>query len=108
MIASYLPVGWILSRAFALKRSDIFSPASTAAWYSRSSLSHVTGEKLGLANNPAMAQKVGVRAAHGEAPYQKLVPGKRYKVLLRASGGLTFVPEDLPPDAKPGPRAEAL
>ena len=26
-------------------------------------------------------------------------PGKRYKVLLRSSGGLTFVPEDIP--AKP-------
>jgi hypothetical protein len=51
------------------------------------------------ANDPAMAEKVGVRAAHGEAPFQKLVPGKRYKILLRSSGGLTFVPEDLPPDA---------
>lgn len=60
------------------------------------------------ANDPVKAEKVGVRAAHGEAPFQKLVPGKRYKVLLRASGGLTFVPEDLPPDAKPVATAETL
>ncbi|MFH1265614.1 MAG: hypothetical protein ABIK89_07785 [Planctomycetota bacterium] len=60
------------------------------------------------ANDPVKAEKVGVRAAHGEAPFQKLVPGKRYKVLLRASGGLTFVPEDLPPDAKPFATAETL
>jgi len=51
------------------------------------------------ANNPDEAQKKGIRAAHGEAPFQKLVPGKRYKVLLRSSGGLSFVPEDIP--AKP-------
>jgi hypothetical protein len=51
------------------------------------------------ANNPDEAQKKGIRAAHGEAPFQKLTPGKRYKVLLRSSGGLSFVPEDLP--AKP-------
>jgi len=53
------------------------------------------------ANDPTKAETVGVRAAHGEAPFQKLQPGKRYKVLLRSSGGLTFVPEDLPPDALP-------
>jgi len=53
------------------------------------------------ANDPAKAHKVGVRAAHGEAPFQKLVPGKRYKVILRASGGLSFIPENLPPKAKP-------
>lgn len=51
------------------------------------------------ANDPAMAEEAGVRAAHGEAPFQKLVRGKRYKILLRSSGGLTFQPEDLPPDA---------
>jgi hypothetical protein len=51
------------------------------------------------ANNPQEAQKKGIRAAHGEAPFQKLVPGKRYKVLLRSSGGLSFAPEEIP--AKP-------
>lgn len=48
------------------------------------------------ANNPEAARKKGVRAAHGEAPYQKLIPGKRYRVLLRSSGGLTFEPDTAP------------
>lgn len=51
------------------------------------------------ANDSAKAREAGVRAAHGEAPSVKLVPGKRYKVLLRASGGLTIVGEEAPADA---------
>ena len=51
------------------------------------------------ANNPDEARKKGIRAVHGEAPFEKLVPGKRYKVLLRSSGGLSFSPEDLPAKA---------
>ncbi len=46
------------------------------------------------ANNPAKAREAGVRAAHGEAPSIKLMPGKHYKVLLRASDGLTIVTEE--------------
>ena len=61
-----------------------------------------------LANNPSEAQKLGVRVVHGEAPFQKMESGKRYKVLLRASGGLSFATEDLPPDAQPAPTAETL
>ncbi len=49
------------------------------------------------ANNRAKAEEKGIRAAHGEAPFQRLVPGKRYKVTLRSSGGLSFMPEDAPP-----------
>ncbi|REK18442.1 MAG: hypothetical protein DWQ37_04225 [Planctomycetota bacterium] len=49
------------------------------------------------ANSPAKAQAAGVRAAHGEAPSIRLQPGKRYRVELRASGGLSIVPEDVPP-----------
>ena len=45
------------------------------------------------ANDPVKAQKSGVRAAHGEAPSIRLEPGKRYRVDLRASAGLTIVPE---------------
>ena len=51
------------------------------------------------ANNPTLAEKAGVRAAHGEAPSIKLRPGKLYKVELRASGGLTIVAEDLPAES---------
>lgn len=51
-------------------------------------------------NDPARAQKAGIRAAHGEAPYIKLKPGVLYKIKLRASAGLEIVPEPLPPDGK--------
>ncbi len=49
-------------------------------------------------NDPAKAKKAGIRAAHGEAPSIKLREGLLYKLQLRASGGLTIVPENLPPD----------
>jgi hypothetical protein len=39
--------------------------------------------------NPAVARESGVRAMHGEAPYTKVVPGARYMLELRTSGGLT-------------------
>ena len=42
------------------------------------------------ANDPALARKKGVRASHGEAPFIEARPGKRYRLELRASGGLTI------------------
>ncbi|MEX2111829.1 MAG: hypothetical protein WD845_01505 [Pirellulales bacterium] len=51
------------------------------------------------ANNPVKAKDSGLRAVHGEAPSIRLEPGKRYRVDLRASAGLTIVPEAA--DAKP-------
>ena len=51
------------------------------------------------ANNPTLAEKAGVRAAHGEASSTKLRPGKLYKIELRASGGLTIIAEELPGEA---------
>jgi hypothetical protein len=48
------------------------------------------------ANSPALAGQVGIRAAHGEAPSIKLKPGKRYRLSLRASGGLEIVTEEVP------------
>jgi len=45
------------------------------------------------ANDPALASKAGLRAAHGEAPSIKLLPGKRYRVMLRSSAGLWIAPE---------------
>ena len=50
------------------------------------------------ANNPGKAQKAGIRAAHGQANYIKLEPGKLYKIQLRASDGLSIVAEELPAD----------
>ena len=48
------------------------------------------------ANNLEKARAAGIRAAHGEAPSIQLREGKLYKITLRASDGLSFVPEDLP------------
>lgn len=45
------------------------------------------------ANDPQLAEKAGVRAAHGEAPSQRLKPGMRYRIEIRSSGGLSIVPE---------------
>ncbi|MGQ9574046.1 MAG: hypothetical protein ACUVUC_01885 [Thermoguttaceae bacterium] len=53
------------------------------------------------ANDPVKARHKGIQAAHGEAPFQKLIPGKRYRVLLRASAGLKIEPEDGPPATGP-------
>jgi len=49
-----------------------------------------------ITDDPSMAKKYGVRAAHGEAPSQRLRRGFLYKLELRASGGLSFTPEKLP------------
>lgn len=46
------------------------------------------------ANNPALAKQAGVRAAHGEAPSIKLLPGKRYRILLQVAGGLSIAPPE--------------
>jgi len=50
-----------------------------------------------IANDPEKAKRAGVRAAHGEAVSMKLVPNKRYRVELRASAGVSIVPDgDVP------------
>jgi hypothetical protein len=46
-----------------------------------------------IANNPDLARQLGIRAAHGGAPFMKVEQGKSYKILLRASGDPTIVPE---------------
>ena len=51
------------------------------------------------ANNPSRARETGLRAAHGEAPSIRLEPGKRYRVELRASAGLSIVAEDVESDS---------
>lgn len=43
-----------------------------------------------ISNSPERQKKFGIRAAHGEAPFQRLEPGRIYNLDLRASGGLTF------------------
>jgi hypothetical protein len=46
------------------------------------------------ANNPTLAKQAGVRAAHGEAPSIKLLPGRSYRVLLQVAGGLSIDPPE--------------
>ncbi len=45
-----------------------------------------------IANDPDKAEELGIRAAHGEVVYNKVQPNKKYKIELRASGGLTMKP----------------
>ena len=72
------------SRPSVYSQGDTMSPAEQRLW----------ANFWEYANNSAKAKKAGVRAAHGEAPSIRLQAGKRYKVELRASGGLSIVPED--------------
>lgn len=48
------------------------------------------------ANQPDRARELGVRAAHGEAPSMRLRPDKLYRLVLRASDGLSIIAEDIP------------
>ena len=48
------------------------------------------------ANQPQRAAELGVRAAHGEAPSMRLRPDKLYRLVLRASDGLSIIAEDVP------------
>ena len=45
------------------------------------------------ANDPELARTLGVRALQGEAPFIEARPGKSYRALLRASGGLVLEAE---------------
>ncbi|MDO4550938.1 MAG: hypothetical protein Q4C96_06765 [Planctomycetia bacterium] len=45
-----------------------------------------------ISNDPLLQETLGLRANHGEAISQQLVPGKSYLVELRASGGLSIRP----------------
>jgi len=51
-----------------------------------------------IANDPDRAKQLGIRAAHGGAPFMKVEKGKSYKILLRASGDPTIVAEDASAD----------
>jgi len=49
-----------------------------------------------IANDEAKAQEKGIRAAHGQALSMKVKEGKSYRIQLRASDGLSMVPEGQP------------
>jgi len=46
-----------------------------------------------IANDAERAKQLGIRAAHGGAPFMKVEKGKSYRILLRSSGDPTIVPE---------------
>ena len=56
-----------------------------------------------LANDPSLAQQLGVRAAHGEAVSMQVREGAHYRVEMRASGGLTITPFHAGGPAAPQP-----
>ena len=47
-----------------------------------------------IANDRAAAEELGIRAAHGEAVSIKLEEDRTYRISLRASDGLSIVPEE--------------
>lgn len=46
-----------------------------------------------IANDETQAKELGIRAAHGEAVSIRVQKGKSYKIQLRASDGLSILPE---------------
>ena len=64
----------------------------------------IWGDFWNIANDEAQAKELGIRAAHGQAVSMKLQKGKSYRVQLRASDGLSIVPED--PSQAPKPAAD--
>jgi len=58
-----------------------------------------------IANDEKKAAEMGIRAAHGEAPSMKLQEGKSYRILLRASDGLSITPDPGPPPSADKPAA---
>jgi hypothetical protein len=53
----------------------------------------IWGDFWNIANDEQAANELGIRAAHGEAVSMKLQKGRKYRVQLRASDGLSIVRE---------------
>lgn len=53
------------------------------------------------ANDPERAVQQGIRAAHGNAASIRVQPGKRYRLLLRASGGISIQPGEAVKPVRP-------
>jgi multidrug efflux pump subunit AcrA (membrane-fusion protein) len=53
-----------------------------------------------IANDPARAAELGIRAAHADAPSIKLRPGGVYELDLRTTGEMTLRPLPAPPAAE--------
>lgn len=55
-----------------------------------------------VARDPKKLEEIGARAAGGEGPHQRVSRGERWKIELRSSGGLSFVPDGRIPGLEPG------
>lgn len=66
----------------------------------------IWGDFWAIANDPVKAEKLGIRAAHGLALSMKVQKGKSYTVQLRASDGLSFVPDASGADSEPAAETE--
>jgi hypothetical protein len=78
------PLDEVGSAPLAYARGGRMSPFEETIW----------NDFWTIANDTARAEEMGIRAAHGQAVSMKVQPGKSYKVELRASDGLSIVPED--------------
>jgi cell division protein FtsB len=50
----------------------------------------IWGDFWSVANDEQKQAELGIRTAHGEAPFQKVEKGKSYRIEIRSSGGLSF------------------
>ncbi len=82
-----IPLDAVGSRPQAYANGNQISPFEKRIW----------DDFWTIANDPARAKEMGIRAAHGEAPSMKLQKGKSYKIELRASDGLSITPDNGPP-----------
>ena len=62
----------------------------------------IWGDFWTIANDETKARELGIRAAHGQAVSIKTQKGKSYRILLRASDGLSIVPDGEVPPRKTG------
>lgn len=65
----------------------------------------IWGDFWNIANDATKAREMGIRAAHGDAPFIKLKKGSSYRIELRASDGLSIRPDDSPPPIPGKPAA---
>jgi hypothetical protein len=61
----------------------------------------IWNEFWGIASDPKKLEAIGARAAGGEGPHQRVKRGERWRIELRSSGGLSFVPDGTVPDIQP-------
>jgi len=89
------PLDAVGSRPSAYGRGQPMSEFEKKIW----------GDFWNIANDAGKAREMGIRAAHGDAPFIKLKKGKSYRIELRASDGLTIRPDDGPPPIPGKPAA---